>query len=745
MNKMPKLTRRTFLQVSGTLAGGLMVGVTLPGLSKAASDDTAQVGFYIKIDPDNSVTLIAPYTDMGQGVSTATSMMIAEELEVDWETIKVEQMPLMMKVDEEGRLRYAHTVYQGAGGSTTVTETWVPLRQAGAQARGLLIRAGADVMGVPAGECFAENGHVIYRPTGQKISYGEVAGLAADLQPPEDPPALKDPKDFKIVHHDIPSVYLEDIVTGKTEFGIDSELPGMKYAVVARAPNFGARVISYDDSAALAIPGVLKTVTIEGATPPAYDNTILADGVAVVAETYWAALKGREALKIEWQHGPYAKENDATFTKQADEKLKAPGHVLRNDGDFDAAIGKAATVIERTYETPLVAHATMEPQNCLVRITDDGCDMILSTQTPTTAMRFAAGYLGIDPLKVNVRFPRLGGGFGRRLRADYALEALQIAKKSGETIKLIWTREDDMAYDYYRPRAKVIIKAGFDKNGNLIAWNTRMASAPNITDTEENLESYREAELWTDQFPANRVPNYKIEYNLIKSGAPRGYWRAPGHTTMAFFIQAFLDEAADELGENPLDFRLRLLGKAEVVPYEQHGGPGFDTGRMAKVLKVAAEKAGWGEKRGPGYGRGIAGHFTFGSYVAYVVDVHIDGKGNLTVEKVTGAVDCGYAVNPQGVMKQMEGGMNDALSTALRLQINLENGAALQKNFDTYEVMRIADSPKQVDITIVNSGADLKGMGEPPVPPLAPALVNAIFDATGKRVRVLPILNQLKS
>jgi len=745
MTKQPKLTRRTFLQVSGTLAGGLMVGFTLPGISKAASHDATQIGFYIKIDPDNTVTLIAPYTDMGQGVSTTTSMMIAEELEVDWKKIRVEQMPLMMKKDEQGNLSYAHTVYQGAGGSTTVTETWVPLRQAGAQARELLILAGAGAMGVPAGECYAEEAHVIHRASGRKVTYGEVVGRAAELTPPETPPALKDPKDFRIIHHDVLSAQLEETVTGKLEFGIDSELPGMKYAAVARAPDFAARVRSYDDSAALAVPGVLKTVTIEGAAPPAYDNTILADGVAVVAETYWAALKGREALKIEWEDGPYKNENDATFAKQADEKMTSPGYVMRSDGDFDVAIKKAAKVIERTYETPLAAHATLEPQNCLVRINEDSCDMILSTQTPTTAMRHAATYLGIDPLKVNVRFPRLGGGFGRRLRADYALEALQIARKSGETIKLIWTREDDMSHDYYRPRTRVTVKAGVDEDGNLIAWNTRMASAPIIYDDENNLDGYREAELWTDLFPANRVPNYKIEYHLIKSGAPRGYWRAPGHTAMGFIIESFIDEMARELGEDPLAFKLKMLGKAEVVPYDQHGGPGFDTGRMAKVLKVAAEKAGWGGKRPPGYGRGIAGHFTFGSYVAYVVDVHVDKAGNLIVEKVTGAVDCGFAVNPQGVLKQMEGGLNDALSAALRLQINLEGGASVQKNFDTYEIMRIADSPKEVDITIVNSGADLKGMGEPPLPPLAPALVNAIHDATGKRVRALPIGDQLKT
>lgn len=745
------LNRRNLLRYSA-IAGALVI--TTPLVSCGRPDEEASLaskpkgepvptGPFVAIRPDESVVIGFPNPEMGQGVDTALAMLVAEELGVNFERVEVQQMPLGLMIGDDGNITWKN-LPQGSGGSNSITGHWEPLRKAGALARMLLIETAAKQWNVPATELSADDGVISHASSVKSTTFGVLAKSAAETELGDVEPDLIPTDNFRLIGTPQKMKNARAIVTGQPLYGIDAEIPGMLHAVIARCPYFDGTATSVDDSAARAVPGVRDVVKIDRPDPNGpYD--VLAEGYAVVADSLWAAIKGRDALRIQWDRGAFSDESSESFKSHCEELLKGKGQVVRNDGDFDGAMDAAEKSYEASYWQPYVNHAPLEPQNAIADVKDGSVRIIAPTQMPSGANRMVAAALDIeDRLSISVEPTRLGGGFGRRLTNDYVVEAALISKAVGAPVKVQWTRDDDLQHDFFRPSGMHHLKAGFDAEGNLTGWTHRLASAskyyrrPNMPETD-----YWQAELYPDNFPGNLVDNYRVEYFSAKSGAPRGSWRAPAHTANAFVVESFLDEIAEQRGENPLELRLRILGEDRELPYEQHGGPTFNPGRLAGVLKLAAEKGGFGQTMPEGQGRGIACHFTFGGYVAQVVDVALDDQGGLKVLKVVGAVDIGQVVNPNGVEAQHEGGINDGLSTALRLAIDIEGGRVTNSNFDSYPLMQIADAPPIIETHIVENDYPPSGMGEMGLPPLAPALANAIFQATGKRIRELPIGDQL--
>lgn len=713
-------SRREVIQLAAGGGGGLVLGFTLAGKGEAAPAAPARLNTYVSIRPDGWVEVVSKNPEIGQGVKTSMPMMIAEELDADWSKVRTVQ------ADSDPTL-YGR---QFAGGSMSTPLHWDELRRVGATARALLIAAAAKSWGVDPATCSTEPGKVVHKASGRSAGYGALATAAAALPAPEPRSIkLKDPKDFRIIGRPMAQVDTPAIVTGKPLFGIDVVLPGMLFATYEKAPVFGAGVDSADLDAARAVKGVRKAFIVQGANAP--DG--LSPGVAVVADSWWRARKGREKLNIRWKavEGPLLSSQDLE-ARMASTARWSVDRIERHDGDVDAALKSAARTVEATYHYPYLAHAPLEPQNCTAHFKDGRMEIWAPTQNPESGRQLVAKTLGLKPEDVTVHLVRSGGGFGRRLSNDYMVEAAWIAREAGAPVKLVWTREDDMRHDFYRPAGWHMFAGGLDAAGNIVAWHDHFLTPG------QGVQPARSAGMSATEFPARFTPNFRYGISILPSPAPTGPLRAPGSNGISFAVQGFLDELAHAAGADPLEYRLRLLGDKGMVGTP--GRDGYDAARMRGVLKKVAEVSGWGRTRmEPRQGQGVAFHFSHLGYFAEVVQVRVAADGQVKVEKVWVAGDVGrQIVNPSGAINQVQGSVLDGLSGALGQAITLEGGAVVQGNFDDYRLMRIADAPP-VEVHFVPSDNPPTGLGEPALPPAPPALCNAIFAATGKRVRRLPV------
>lgn len=715
------MKRRDFLKTGAAVGGGLLISLYLPELAQArvasktsgknrlTGRDPFAPNAFVRIAPDDTVTVIVNKSEMGQGVYTSLPMLLAEELEADWSKIRVESAP----VDQV----YAHPVFgiQMTGGSTSTASEWERFRKAGATARMMLIAAAAQKWQVETQSLRAENGHVIHGVNGRRASFGSLADTAATLTPPKDVP-LKDPKDFKIIGKPRRRLDTPGKVNGTAQFGLDVQIPGMMTAVVVRPPVFGGKVISLNAEKAKAVAGVKDVVQVPS-------------GVAVIATGFWPAKLGRDRLEIKWDDGPNASLSTLGMREQYAALARTPGLVARKVGDPAKALAGAAKTITAEYEVPYLAHAMMEPLNCVVDLRADRCEIWTGTQFQTVDRMAAAATAGLKPEQVQIHTTLLGGGFGRRANpaSDFVVEAVQVAKAAQVPVKVVWTREDDIRGGWYRPMWYDRMVGGVDAGGNPVAWTHTIVGQSIMQGTMFEQFGIKNGIDGSSVEGAAEllygIPNLQVDLHTPKIGVPVQWWRSVGHSHNGFAVEAFFDELAHAGGKDPYELRRALL---------------VDQPRMRAVLELVAQKANWGKPLPMGRGRGIATHFSFDSYVAQVAEVSVDKNGGLRVHRVVCAIDCGRVVNPDSVKAQMEGGIIFGLTAALKDEITLERGRVQQRNFHDYPMLRINEAPG-IEVYIMPSTENPTGVGEPGVPPVAPAVANAIFAATGKRVRKLPI------
>jgi isoquinoline 1-oxidoreductase beta subunit len=706
--------RREFIRTGAAMGGGLLVSLyaPLPGGSSsapAAEEKDFALNAFVRIGTDESVTVISAHSEMGQGVYTSLPMLLNEELQANWSKIRVEPAP----VDKV----YNHPVFgmQMTGGSTTSPAEWERYRKMGATARIMLIEAAATKWGVQASTCRVEDGVVIHAATNQRATYGSLANAAARLTPPANVP-LKNPKEFTLVGKPTLRLDTPSKTNGTAQFGLDVIVPGMLTAVVARPPVFGGKVAKLDAREALKVPGVKAVEQVPS-------------GVAVIAERFWPAKLGREKLVIEWDLGPNAGLSTEKMLRDFRETALKPGAIAKKTGDPEAALKTAAKTVTAEYDVPYLAHAMMEPLNCVVDLRRDSCEIWTGTQFETVDRANAAHAAALPADRVLIHTTLLGGGFGRRANpnSDFVVEAVHVARAAKAPVKVVWTREDDLRGGWYRPMWHDRFVAGLDANGDPVAWTHTIVGQSIMQGTlfesfgiKDGIDS-ASVEGAADLLYG--MPNLQVDLHTPKIGVPVQWWRSVGHSHTGFSVEAFFDEVAHAGGKDPYELRRRLLANQP---------------RMKAVLELAAQKANWGSPLPSGVGRGIATHFSFDSYVAQVVEASVEKGGAVRVHRVVCALDCGLVINPDTVRAQIEGGIIFGLTAALKTEITLKDGRVEQGNFHDYQMLRIFESP-EIEVHIVPSGENPTGVGEPGVPPVAPALANAIFAATGKRVRRLPI------
>ena len=698
---MSAINRRVFLQVGASATAGLLVGFYLPERSRLTAQQAAEpakLNAWIHIAPDDSVTFRIHKVEMGQGTVTSLSQLLAEELECDWAKFRTE-FPPVEKVFG----------FQGVVGSQSIRTSWDPLRKAGATAREMLVLAAAQTWGVDTSKCRAESGFVINTSTNANLSYGKLAGAAAKLPVPTNV-ALKDPKQFKLIGKSMKRLDTPNKVTGRTQFGIDTRRPGMVYAAIARCPVFGGKVVSFDATKAKAFPGVKQVVQVSR-------------GVAVVADNTWSAIQGTRLLEIKWDEGANANQSSAAISKLFAERAQKPGVEVSKTGDVAAGLASAAKKVEAVYEVPFLAHATMEPMNCTADVRADSCDVWASMQMQSMSQAAAAQASGLPPEKVNIHSAFMGGGFGRRGMTDFVSEAVEVSKAIGAPVKVTWSREDDMHHDNYRTASYSRFTAGLDADGWPVAWTNRVVS-PSITNSSgqppQNGIDRTSTEGSHDM--GYGIPNKLVDYHWTEVGIPVTYWRAVGYTQNTFFVESFMDEVAAAGGKDPVELRRKLLAQNP---------------RLLGVLELVAQKADWDKPLPAGRFRGVAVVNNVGSYTAQVAEISVN-QGKVRVHRVVCAVDCGHVVNPAIVEQQIRSAVVYGLTAALKGEITIDKGRVQQNNFNQYDMLRIDEAPV-VEIHMVASTQNPGGIGEAGVPAIAPAVCNAVFAATGKRVRRLPI------
>jgi isoquinoline 1-oxidoreductase beta subunit len=703
------MKRGTFVATAGAAAGTFALGfdVVVPGHGRMAAAGPERLAGWVRIAADETVTIVAPQSEMGQGVATSIPMLVAEELDCDWAHVRHESFPTVDKA-------YVNPAFgmMGTGGSATIRGFFMPARTLGAQARAMLIAAAAQQWGVPPTELRTKAGVVHHDASARSVTYGKLAALAATMPVPEKV-TLKSAGDFTLIGKPVKRLDIHDKVTGRAVFGIDIKVPGMLFAAIRQSPVFGGTVAHVDSAQVAHMPGVHKVVDLKNA-------------VAVVADRYWRAKKAVDALKITWNDGAGATVDDASIATALTAGFGETAEVAKQTGDADKALSGVAKTISAEYRVPYLAHAPMEPLNCTAHVTATSCEIWAPTQSPTIVQLTAAGITKMPANKIVVHQTFLGGGFGRKFAADFVAQAVMVSQAAGAPVKLIWTREEDVQHDLYRPVSATRITAGLDAAGNLVAWKQRVVS-PSIRAASPLLGPPKGADPSSVEGSADKsyaIPNFTVDYVMKNFSVPVWFWRSVGNSQNGFFFESMLDEVAHAAGKDPLEFRRSLL-------------PG--QARMLALLDKAAALGKWGTPLPAGHGRGLALHQAFGSIVAEVAEVSVSKDNALRIHRVACAIDCGTVVNPDTVVAQVQSAVNYGLTAALFGEISIQKGRVAQNNFYDYRILKLAEAP-HIEVAIVDSSESPTGVGEPGLPPIAPAVANAIFAATGKRIRTLPLV-----